>query len=103
MSVVISAKVEVKNCSPELLREAAKILGAKYDGAIKVGRVAVYAERGALKALADSDYVSREKLKRILGQVRDAVIAAEIVRAAKMMGKSVNVRASESGIALEVF
>lgn len=111
MSVVISAKVKVKNCTPQSLTEAAKILSKRFnvekvrDG-IMVGSgletVTILVENGELKAVADSDFVSRERLNEILGITKDAVVAAEIVRAAKAMGKSVNVGIGEKGVLVEV-
>ena len=109
MSVVISASVKIKNCSPQLLAEAAEILGRRFEVGVQgnhlvirdeYSRVVVYAEGRELKAVADSSSVSQERLSKIAGLVRDTVIAAEIVRAAKALGRSVSV--GEKGIAVEV-
>ncbi|WP_202320381.1 hypothetical protein [Archaeoglobus neptunius] len=107
MSVVVSASVKVRNCTPQMLKEAAKILKQRYrvevtDRNIVVNNITVYARDGEIVATADSDYVTRSELQKTLDIVRDAVVASELVKVANAIGKSVSVRIGSEGIALDI-
>jgi len=112
MSVVVSARVEVENCTPQLLVEAAKILskahkvtvtriGSTY--AVRIDGVSVRVEENALVASAGENSQARDKLNHVLSLARDAVIAVQVLNTAKATGRNASVSVGERGIAVEVW
>lgn len=112
MSVVVSARVEVENCTPQLLIEAAKILAKSHKVSVtrlgsthivRIDGVSVRVEGSGLVASTGENNPARDKLDRVLSLARDAVIAAQVLNTAKAMGRNANVSVGERGISVEVW